>query len=116
MHTNSLINSVMSGNQKMPEVGMGATVLGWTDRYAATIVAVKGKDAGTVIIQLDHATRTDTNGMSDSQTYEYAPNTDAPRVTYTRRKNGHWVRQGESLKGGTRLSIGQRNHHHDFSF
>ena len=113
-HTGSLINLV-SGNatQAQPEVGMGATILGWTDRYAATIIEVLPRQ---VTVQYDHATRSDTNGMSDAQAYEYTPNPHGRKETYTLRKNGRWVRKGESLKDGGRLAIGYRDHHHDFSF
>lgn len=115
-HTGSLVNAIQGGSrQGDPEVGMGATVLGWTDRYAATIVEVKN-NGKTVVVQEDNAKRVDSNGMSEAQTYEYTPNMDAPRKTYTRRRNGQYVRQGESMKGGGRIAIGYRNHYHDFSF
>mgnify|MGYP001576962564 CR=1 FL=1 len=35
--TGSLINHLMSGSKGAePEVGMGATILGWSDRHPAT--------------------------------------------------------------------------------
>lgn len=113
--TGSLVNHLMDRTQDpAPEVGMGATLLGWTDRHAATIVEVPNER--TVVVQADTATRTDNNGMSDAQSYDYAANPDAPRVTYTLRKNGRWVRKGESSKNGARLSIGHRSSYYDYSF
>lgn len=111
--TGSLCNLLMSGSRDLvPEVGMGATILGWTDRRAATIVEVGNKRVG---IREDIAIRTDKNGMSDSQDYRYEQ-TEGPATQYfTLRKNGAWVAEGSSMKG-TRLSIGERNHYYDYSF
>lgn len=99
----------------VPEVGMGATVLMFSDRYAATIVEVldKGK---TLVTQEDTATRTDKNGQSEDQQYTYAPNPNAAKGTYTLRKNGTYVRQGESMKSGTILRVGVRDHYYDFGY
>lgn len=118
--TGSLVN-LISGNAKYPEpeVGMGATLLGWTDRNPATIVSVKKNKEGKAVaveITRDEYKRIDSNGMSECQEYEYTPVKDAPRSTYTKRKNGAWVRAGESMKGGARLAIGQRERYYDFSF
>lgn len=112
--TGSLINHVMSGSAMLaPEIGMGATILSWSDRRAATITVIdkNGKRIGVVE---DVATRTDNNGMSDSQEYAYSPGTGNPRF-FTLRKNGAWVAEGDSIKG-QRILIGTRDHHHDFSF
>ena len=113
--TNSFVNFVAGSSvQPEPEVGMGATILCWTDRQAATVV--ERPTPKTIVVQYDHAKRVDGNGMSDAQTYEYTPNTDGHKVTFTQRKNGAWVRKGEPLKGGQRVALGYRNHYHDFSF
>jgi hypothetical protein len=98
-----------------PEVGMGATVVMWSDRYAATIVEVS-KDKKSVVIQEDNADRTDNRGMCDSQEYSYSPNPEASKQTFTLRKNGRWVREGEPLKNGTSILINVRVHHYDYSF
>jgi hypothetical protein len=112
--TGSLHNHIISGsNMSEPQVGMGATILYWTDRNAATITEV-GKSGKIVRVVEDVAIRTDENGMSDSQTYRYEPGTGSPR-TFTLRKNGAWVEQGSSMKG-TRLAIGARRHYYDYSF
>ena len=112
--TGSLMNHLYSGSRmESPVVGMGCTRLCWTDRHAATIVEVSktGKRVGIVE---DIATRSDAGGMSDCQSYEYSPGTGSPTY-YTLRKNGAWVREGDSMKG-ERLAIGLRNTYHDFSF
>jgi hypothetical protein len=111
--TGSLVNLLYSGSKdQVPTIGMGATILCWTDRHAATIVEVSAKRVG---IRQDEAIRTDTNGMSDSQQYEYKPG-NGPVTYYTLRKNGAWVREGEPMKGGQRITIGVRDEHYDFSF
>lgn len=96
-----------------PQVGMGATVLLWTDRHAATIVSVE-KNGKRIGIVEDEATRIDKNGMSESQEYSYAPGKGGVQY-FTLRKNGAYVREGDSIKG-TRIAIGARRHYHDFSF
>jgi hypothetical protein len=113
--TGSLINHVMSGSKDAePQVGMGATMLLWSDRHACTIVEVS-PNKKRIGVQQDNAKRTDNNGMSDSQSYAYSPNVNAPVKYYTLRKNGAWVREGESMKG-SRIAIGYRAEFHDFSF
>jgi hypothetical protein len=116
--TGSLISNLyLSGQGPTPEVGMGATIAHWTDRTAATIVEIvrfkTGKRAGQIkalIVQADHAARTDSNGMSDAQSYEYSRNPDAPRVTCTVTKHGQFKH------GSDRLIVGIRDEHYDFSF
>lgn len=108
--TGSLINHLFAGSQMpTPEVGMGATVLSWTDRHAATITEVKGK---RVTVRLDEAIRTDKNGMSESQTYEYKSNPDGMEMTFSLRKNGQYKLVG----GGKVLAVGERRHYRDYSF
>ena len=112
--TGSLMNHIISGcRMSAPETGMGATILGWTDRRACTITEVS-KSGKRVGIVEDIATRVDENGMSDSQEYSFERGTGSPTF-FTLRKNGAWVRQGESIRG-QRLAIGKRDHYYDFSF
>lgn len=112
----SLVNHVMgNSNQKTPEVGMGVTFLSYTDRSPGTVASVS-KSGKSITVRADNYKRTDTNGMSESQTYEFSDNPDAPEVTYTLRKNGQWVKQGQPLKGGSRVAVGYRDAYYDFSF
>ena len=109
----SLVNMLMENSDQslQPEVGMGATLVGWSDRHAGTIVWVSptGHQLGWAE---DKATRTDTNGMSDAQRYTYERNPDATVDTFTRRKDGSYrVKGGES-----RLLLGVRDRHFDYSF
>jgi len=111
--TGSLINHLMANSSSPePKVGMGVTLLYWTDRAPGTIVWVKGNRIG---VQEDHARRVDDNGMSECQEWEYNPNPQAPIEIYTRRKNGRWIKQhARSTRPG--LLIGRREKYNDFSF
>ncbi len=92
-----------------PEVGMGCTIQMYSDRHAATIVRVSSSGK-TVWVQQDIATRTDDNGMSESQQYTYAPNPSAAVQRFYFNKDGQW-------KGDIGfLNIGIRNEYHDYSF
>ena len=64
------------------KVGDKATYVVHTDRHAGTITHVTAK---SVTWQQDKATRTDGNGMSDSQSYEYAVDPEGTTRKFTRR-------------------------------
>jgi hypothetical protein len=113
--------------QPEPEPGMGATILAWTDRYAATIIgslvgpATRG--ATIILVQVDRAIRTDKNGLSEDQTYTYEPNTNGTVYFFRKTKVGTWEevamnpRTGRYNKnGGLGLRIGEREEYRDFSF
>jgi hypothetical protein len=53
-----------------PVIGMGVTIFHYTDRSAGTIVKIS-KSGKTIWFSEDKAIRTDSNGMSECQTYEY---------------------------------------------
>lgn len=114
MHGNYLHNFAAQASA-VPAVGMGATVLYYTDRSAVTIIEVR-KNGREVLVQEDFADRTDNNGMSESQSYSYRPNPNGLKVAYSLRNNGTWVKVGDSARSGLRLQIGTRNHYHDYSF
>ena len=107
--TGSVINHVLSGSVGAPEpqVGMGATILMWTDRHAATIVKVTKTQ---VHVQRDLAKRTDKNGMSESQTYTYEPDPTAYVEIFRKTKAGY-----RATGGGSALRIGDRQEYHDFT-
>jgi hypothetical protein len=119
--TGSLMNHVFSGYNDVPAVGMGATILMWSDREPATIIEVNEKKR-YIVVQEDNAKRIDTNGMSESQDYEYSPNPEGSKRIYRKMKNGRWQEHyinpetGRLVKGGGYLSIGDREKYHDFSF
>lgn len=98
-------------------VGMGASFRVWTDVHACTVIAKQGN---VVVLQRDHAHRTDNNGMSEDQSYLFEPNLEGTkyrvtlRVTKTARV---WKQVGLKTKepGGVAI-IGRRREYEDPSF
>lgn len=116
MQTGSFMNLLMSKAQDaQPVIGMGATLLGWTDRHPMTVIAVR-KNGKEIDVQSDNAVRIDNNGMSGAQDYEFSPNPNGGVSTFSLRKNGAWVRVGQAAKNGQRLAVGYRSKYYDYSF
>lgn len=108
--TNSLINDLMSNTTRVPEVGMGATRLSWTDRYPYTIVQVISERR--IVVQADNYRVISGSAHDGSAEYEYTPYIGAPLVTVTKRKDGKWrEREGNNL-----FTIGERSRYYDPSF
>jgi hypothetical protein len=108
--TGSLINHLSDNSTSAiaPEVDMGATLVHWTDRTPCTITDVS-KTGHRILLQEDHATRIDSNGMSDAQSYVYARNEKGRTFEATRRKDGSY-----RIKGGNeRALIGSHRKYHD---
>lgn len=101
-----------------PAVGMGATLLSWSDRHPATVVAVGPQSKAQpglptwVEVTEDEAKRTDSNGMSECQSYEFTTRPDGHRTRYTLRPGGVYRVKG----GDRRILFGRRDKYHDFSF
>lgn len=119
--TGSLMNHLYSACNDEPTVGMGATILSWSDRYPATIIEVNHKKR-YIVVQEDDAERIDNNGISESQVYKYSPNPNSSKRIYRKMKNGRWQEHyvnretNRLIKGSGYLSIGEREKFHDFSF
>jgi hypothetical protein len=92
-----------------PMVGMGATICHWSDRTACTIIQVSGK---RIVLQEDIATRTDKNGMSESQSYTYTPDPNGQIFFATLRKSGRYM----VSKSTELVVIGSRRQYHDYTF
>lgn len=104
--TGSLINHFSVGGCR-PEIGMGATILGWSDRYPATIVKITNNQ---IHVQADHYKRVDKNRASEDQEYEYIPNPEASIIVFRLTKRGF------KSVSGYYLSIGERERYYDFTF
>ena len=120
--TGSLMNHVYSrATAPEPAVGMGATILAWSDRYAGTVIAIEGK---VLTVREDKATRTDDHGMSDMmQDYRYEPNPEGREWHFHPRRRGGWnqVRRNPETGrwnqvAGYGLLLGERRAYHDFTF
>jgi len=124
--TGSLINNIMSRQvigAPAPTIGMGATKLSWSDRHPATICSVEVKNGVTIIgVQEDDYIRTDNNGMSESQSYEFTPQPNAHVEYFRTTKYGTWeaiYRNPETnrwKKGCGSIKVGERDKFYDFSF
>jgi len=112
--TGSLVNYVVGNYISIPQVGMGATLLLWSDRHAYTIHKVEDKKLWA---SADIAKRIDMNGMTESQDYDYYnfnQEDESKWELFTLRKDGRW-HKGNTLQGNI-LSIGTRQEYYDFSF
>jgi hypothetical protein len=125
--TGSMVNHLYArgvNGQPTPVVGMGATLLFYSDRRAATITKVeliRGKLYLTV--QEDYSVRTDKNGMSECQDYDYTPNPTGRVQLFRQGKTGMWEQVRKNSETGRYvktdvggLRIGSRNTYYDFSF
>ncbi len=108
----SIFNVIPIQQEQTPaEVGMGATMLMWTDRHAYTIIEV-AKNGKSFVMQQDTARRTDNNGMSECQTWDFTRNPEGAKVTVRMSKKG-WRVGGMK---GNKVLVGVRDEHFDFSF
>jgi hypothetical protein len=117
--TGSVINHLMSRStrdQATPEVGMGATVLMWTDRRAATVTRVWVERKATLIRvqydeeQPDGSFAHNPNGGTD--TFRQANIGGWEQVT----KNSDTGRYNKVEGGGWGLMLGVRQSYRDPSF
>lgn len=107
--TGSVMNYLRGASaQPEPAVGMGCTMLAWTDRFPGTVVRVVS--AKTIHVQEDIATRLDGHGMSESQVWSYTVNPEG-RVHVFRLTQSGW-----RSKTGGHLQLGDRSRYHDYSF
>lgn len=100
MNTVSLQSMIMQQNPIIPVVGMPCCEIMYTDRYPYTVtevvsereIRVKPNDYKV----LDHY----------GEKYEIrAVSQDHPGETFTKRKNGRWVRQGADSNSGSALAL-----------
>lgn len=97
----------------VPQIGMDATIIVWTDRIKATIVGIEPDRA---LIQENTAVRTDPRGHSDIQDYRYERNLNGKVHVFSRRRDGSWVEASAQLGKGRRPFLGARDSFRDASF
>lgn len=114
--TGSLVNHLYSrSGDPEPVIGMGATALHWTDREPYEIVGINRTKAGAIkslTLRALKATRTDSHGMSEAQSYSFESWPEQPTV------EARLTRRGYMIGGvkGTMVKIGHAAKYHDFSF
>jgi hypothetical protein len=130
--TGSVINHLHARatiGQPTPVVGMGATILLWTDRCAGTIIEVKELATSTrwqheIRVQRDRSKVVAGSGHDGSAVYSFEPNPNGPvEIFRSRRDGGQWVACRTNDKGnvvvqnsGHGLRIGEREEYRDPSF
>lgn len=109
------LNNLLDDGVKVKEiaVGVGVTMLSWTDRHPGTIIDVD-PNGKWIKIQEDKAIRIDNNGMSDSQDYKYQINPNGSIKIYKKARNGTFTDNGRN--DGCGLIIGIREKYFDYSF
>ncbi len=123
----NLMNRFAENKQAVePAKGVGVTFYLYSDRHAGTIQCVWTEGAYSFIaVTEDDAKRTDKNGMSEMQDYEYTEQPDGYQMIYRRKTDSAepWRSVHKSDKGRwkltgstTSISIGWRDAYHDFSF
>lgn len=95
----------------IPSAGIECTIYHYSDRSTGTVERVS-ESGKTCWIRPDLVSRSDTNGMSESQRYLYTPDKDAKLMRASLRKNGQWVLTGF----GNRVVFGFRDAYHDYTF
>lgn len=92
--TASLVNHLQSRaviGQPEPFVGMGVTLLGWTDRDAGTIQAVRVEKGVTIIeVTRDDAELIGGSIMSEDQEWKFTPDPNGHRMIFRRELGGRW--------------------------
>ncbi|MDX1492956.1 MAG: hypothetical protein R3253_02700 [Longimicrobiales bacterium] len=97
-----------------PSVGDGATLVVGSDRYPYTVVEVKTQKR--IVVQEDDAEWVGPRRMpTESQTYQYTPNPENPKVEISLRKGGSWCRVGQR-GSGSYFMVGSRRKYLDPSF
>ncbi|CAB4158705.1 hypothetical protein UFOVP711_20 [uncultured Caudovirales phage] len=99
----------------IPTVGTAVTLSWWSDSDPGTIIAVSASGK-RITVQEDSAKRVDSNGMSDSQTWEYERNPEGATWVFSQRKNGRWYPIGQEMHSTPVCHIGSRRKYYDFSF
>lgn len=94
------------------KIGDGATIQTGSDRHPYTIVWIS-IDGKNMSLQEDNFKRIDNNGMSESQEYEYSPNSVGALVDVSLRKDGYYKIVNSK---NSKVSLGIRRRYYDFSF
>ena len=97
-----------------PTVGEGASIGNRVDCNPYTVIEVSS-DLKTVTVQEDSATPKP-NSPAYSNEWIIERNPQGQVQVFTLRKNGQYVRQGETVKGGQTLSLGLRRKYYSYEF
>lgn len=101
-------------NQVKPEVGMGVTFCIGSDRYPYTISRVVSDRQ--IEVQEDDYYPAPNHNYFGGQSYIYSRNPFGIASMITLRKNGRWIKTGETMNSSGFWRIGVRDAYQDPSF
>lgn len=105
----SINNRLQEGQaSQAPEVGMGGTVLMWSDRNPVTVTKILSKHR--IVVRRDRVTEWDEDGYG--KTFEPGENTDERIVRLC--SDGKWKFEGDAAR--TVVVLGVREAYYDRSF
>jgi hypothetical protein len=120
LHSN-IMHAAVVGAPK-PVVGMGVTVLMWSDRHAGTIVEVVS-DKEIVFTEDDTVADKTKDCQMGHQNWIHTPDPNGPRRVAKMGKDGRWYVARETPTGRmsiskkcTPLAVGYKEHYYDWSF
>jgi hypothetical protein len=100
--TNSVVNHLHARGvigQPEPTIGMGVTILGWSDRHPGTIVEIFTIGKNTAIrVQADDYKLVSGSTQSESQGYEFTPNPNGSKSVFMREADGTWHEMTHKVK------------------
>ncbi len=94
----------------VPEVGLGCTICYYSDKRAATVTKIVSPCRIEVTFN-----RTKCIDYYAGE-YEILSELEGTPKVFTKRRNGYWVAEGQSYKGGVLLMLHYQNHYIDPSF
>lgn len=94
----------------VPEVGLGCTIIYWSDKRAATVTRI----VSPTKIEVTHNQVKCIDYYAGE--YKVLPELEERTAMFTKRKNGKWVMEGQKSKDGVRLMLHYQHHYIDPSF
>lgn len=124
--TNSLQSNIMHAAVKgapKPSVGMGVTILMWTDRYVGTITEVISEKEFLFTRDDTVADKSKGELQMGHQDWIHTPLPEGPKILAKMGRDGRWYIAHKTEKGRlsvnkncTPLAVGFKNYHYDWSF
>lgn len=93
----------------IPEVGMGATHVMFSDLQAYTVIEIISKRE--IVVQRNEPFRVPSE-LKKEYSYVFSPNKNGKKVTITKRKSGEW----REKCGTDKFVVGVRQEYFDLSF
>lgn len=89
----------------IPEVGLGCTILYWSDKRAATVTRI----ISPTMIEVTHNRVKCLDYYAGE--YKILPELDERTSIFTKRKNGEWIMKGHKINDGCVLTLVYQDHY-----